>query len=126
MTTTTPEKALLDDPVVQTLIDQFDARLISASDSTRFWGQLDARVQIGKDEFIRLPAVTFQTTCDKAELERDAIPSMFAHWLAQNQHKAAEIGKAAAQYNSQEFMQAVREHYKFFVAMRAKLTKPKN
>lgn len=120
MTTTTPEKALLDDPVVQNLIDQFDARLVSASNATQFWGQLDARVQIGPDEFIRLPSVTFQTTCDKAELELEAIPSMFAHWLAQNQHKAAEVGKAAAQYNTPEFMQSVREHYKFFVALRAK------
>lgn len=120
---TDPKQTLLDDPAVQQLITKFDARLISASSATQFWGQLDAQVQVGPDEFIRLPAVTFQTTCDKAQLEQEAIPSMFAYYLARHQDKAAELGKAAAQYNTPEFMAAVREHYRFFVAQ---LTRPKH
>lgn len=129
---TDPKQTLLADETIQALIDQFDARLVSAHNDRTYWGELNVRVQYGVDEkgeglFVKLPPVTFASTVDKADLEREAIPSMFAHYLAGIEPgEAASIGKGAAQYNSKEFMNDVRDHYKFFVAMRSKLTTSKN
>jgi hypothetical protein len=105
------------DNAVQTLIETFNARLVMAHNKTHFYGELNTRVQYGSDNFITLPPVFFSIACAKDELEREAIPSMFAYWLIQNPDRVQTVGRGAARYNSDEFMGKVREYYAQFRTM---------
>ena len=102
------------DETLQTLIDTFDARLVSAQNKTLFVGDLNTRVKVGVDEYVTLPAVRIAMVERKDRLE-EARASMFAYWLAhRSASDQAKYGKGAAEHESAEFIAWVKRDFVFF------------
>lgn len=105
---------LADDKTLQTLIDTFDARLVSAQNKTLFVGDLNTSVKVGPDEYVTLPAVRIVMVERKDRLE-EARASMFAYWLAhRSAADQAKYGKGAGEHESSEFIKWVKRDFVFF------------
>lgn len=96
------------DQTLQSLIETFDARIISAESKEHFVGNLTARVRIGEDEYITLPTVRLEYASHKAQLERARATLFASHLLQQGRETARALWKQAAPWEGEQFMRWVR------------------
>lgn len=100
-----------DDDTLNHLIETFDARVVSWETKTHFQGALGMRVKMGDEQYFDLEPIFLNCPVHKAELEEVRAELFAAALLKLSRETAAELGKAAAKYESEQWMGWVRKHW---------------
>ena len=99
------------DETINRLIETFNARLVSWETRTHFQGALGMRVKVAEDQYYDLEPIFTNCPVHKAELEEVRAELFAAALLKLSRETAAELGNAAAKYESEQWMGWVRKHW---------------
>jgi len=97
------------DQTLQSLIETFNARIVSAESKEHYVGNMTAKVQVGESDYITLPTVRLEYASHKAELERARATLFASHLLQQGRETARELWKQALPWEGAQFMAWVRK-----------------
>lgn len=96
------------DQTLQSLIETFNARVISADSKEHYVGNMTARIRTGEDTYLTLPTVRLHYACHKAELERARATLFASHLLQQGRETARALWMQVAPWEGREFMAWVK------------------